>query len=135
MDEYQICDLEQLRERDAFLKKPSKSARLSAKYKRISLHMFTAWVHSTSPGEQAPTIDSNRTHWNPIFNFAIPDLKRKKRERILAQYTSTKVLLEDHMENVESMKYGIFVTVRYVGRKDSGSDATGGFVRAEISDT
>lgn len=62
-----------------YLKKLLERKRLSSNYRRLSLYVLMARIHSTLPMEPALKRAWNRTHWNPIFKSAIPDQNRKKR--------------------------------------------------------
>lgn len=56
------------------------SVRLPASYVWIWLHALMAWVHSTFPRKEAPKAAPVRTHWDPIYNYAISNWNRKERK-------------------------------------------------------
>lgn len=53
-----------------FLKKLSENTRSSGNYERASLHVFTACVQSTFPGDEDLKLGANRVQWDPIFASA-----------------------------------------------------------------
>lgn len=50
----------------------------------------------------------NRTHWEPIYNYAIPDWDNTEQEQRIARYMFTKTLLMEHIVKSEKTKYGCY---------------------------
>lgn len=46
--------------------------------------------------------------FGPAFNSAIPDRKRVEQKRVIVRYTSTEILLVDHVEKPKFRKHGRF---------------------------
>lgn len=66
-----------------FPRKLLEKVKLSGNYDRMSLHAFIACVHSIFPGEEALKACACRTNWDPVFNTAILDKDRRKREKMI----------------------------------------------------
>lgn len=70
--------LESFAEPMRFLRRLLESAETLVIYLGMLLHAFMIWAGSTLLEEDALKEVLNRTNWDPILNFAIPDRDRKR---------------------------------------------------------
>lgn len=70
--------------------------------KFVQLNIF---VLSTLLGERNSRMSGTAKLWKPIFNQAVQVKNRRKPDNGIERYTSTKVLLVDHMKVVANAKY------------------------------
>lgn len=86
-----------------FLTKKLESTALLADHRSMRQYKLTVMGHSTLFGKQVLKEALNPTHFDAVFDFAVPDRNRELDDKF-ERYKSTNFFLLEHIKKLENMK-------------------------------